>query len=400
MLRIRSFLAAFVLLTLALSAISPSPLRAQDDLADLISSRRYIVIDAETGEVFAERDADDEVAIASLTKIYTTIEALELAPLNTEITTDESDLFDSSSTTMGFGPGESFTMEQLLYGMMLPSGNDAAHAIARSLGAREGDSPEEAVDRFVALMNERLQNMGLTETNLVNPHGLGVPGHHSSAHDLAAFSMYAIKYPTFLDLISTKTYDANGYELSNTNKMLNQFDGLIGGKTGYDDDAGYCLVQVAQRDGSTMISVTLDGVAPDVWYEDNAILLEYAFEQKANRIANGEPISGDVLSYRDPDAAIVAQIATSEASLGIANTPIPEEKPTAAVTPKPTVESSVSGGSSGGSTGNNLVWAILVVSLIVAASIGTAIRHQPARVTRESTAVPELDGATDDTKPD
>ena len=153
MLRIRSFLAAFVLLTLALSAISPSPLRAQDDLADLISSRRYIVIDAETGEVFAERDADDEVAIASLTKIYTTIEALELAPLNTEITTDESDLFDSSSTTMGFGPGESFTMEQLLYGMMLPSGNDAAHAIARSLGAREGDSPEEAVDRFVALMN-------------------------------------------------------------------------------------------------------------------------------------------------------------------------------------------------------------------------------------------------------
>ena len=400
MLRIRSFLAAFVMLTLALSAISPSPLRAQDDLADLISSRRYIVIDAETGEVFAERDADDEVAIASLTKIYTTIEALELAPLNTEITTDESDLFDSSSTTMGFGPGESFTMEQLLYGMMLPSGNDAAHAIARSLGAREGDSPEEAVDRFVALMNERLQNMGLTETNLVNPHGLGVPGHHSSAHDLAAFSMYAIKYPTFLDLISTKTYDANGYELSNTNKMLNQFDGLIGGKTGYDDDAGYCLVQVAQRDGSTMISVTLDGVAPDVWYEDNAILLEYAFEQKANRIANGEPISGDVLSYRDPDAAIVAQIATSEASLGIANTPIPEEKPTAAVTPKPTVESSVSGGSSGGSTGNNLVWAILVVSLIVAASIGTAIRHQPARVTRESTAVPELDGATDDTKPD
>ena len=400
MLRIRSFLAAFVMLTLALSAISPSPLRAQDDLADLISSRRYIVIDAETGEVFAERDADDEVAIASLTKIYTTIEALELAPLNTEITTDESDLFDSSSTTMGFGPGESFTMEQLLYGMMLPSGNDAAHAIAHSLGAREGDSPEEAVDRFVALMNERLQNMGLTETNLVNPHGLGVPGHHSSAHDLAAFSMYAIKYPTFLDLISTKTYDANGYELSNTNKMLNQFDGLIGGKTGYDDDAGYCLVQVAQRDGSTMISVTLDGVAPDVWYEDNAILLEYAFEQKANRIANGEPISGDVLSYRDPDAAIVAQIATSEASLGIANTPIPEEKPTAAVTPKPTVESSVSGGSSGGSTGNNLVWAILVVSLIVAASIGTAIRHQPARVTRESTAVPELDGATDDTKPD
>jgi len=389
MLRIRSFLATLVVITLALNTIPSLPAMAQDDPADLISSLRYIVIDAETGEVFADKDADDEVAIASLTKMYTTIEALELAPLDTEITTDESDLFDSSSTTMGFGPGETFTVEQLLYGMMLPSGNDAAHAIARSLGAQEGDSPEEAVDRFVALVNERLRNMGLAETNLVNPHGLGVPGHHSSAHDLATFAMYAVKYPTFLDLISTKTYDANGYELSNTNKMLNQFDGLIGGKTGYDDDAGYCLVQVARRDGSTMISVTLDGVAPDVWYEDNAILLDYAFEQKANRIANGEPITGEVLSYRDPDAAVVAQIATSEASLGSANTPVPEEKPTPDITPKPTAESSVSGGNAGESGGSGLIWVILVVFLVVAASVGAAYRRQPIRMSNEKPDNPD-----------
>lgn len=398
MLRIRSFLTTLVVITIALNTVPVSPAIAQDDLADLISSRRYIVIDAETGEVFAEKDADDEVAIASLTKIYTTIEALELAPLDTEITTDESDLFDSSSTTMGFGPGETFTMEQLLYGMMLPSGNDAAHAIARSLGSQEGDSPEEGVDRFVALVNERLRNMGLTETNLVNPHGLGVPGHHSSAHDLATFAMYAVKYATFLDLISTKTYDANGYELSNTNKMLNQYDGLIGGKTGYDDDAGYCLVQVARRDGSTMISVTLDGVAPDVWYEDNAILLDYAFEQKANRIANGEPITGAVLSYRDPDAAIVAQIATSEASLGTANTPVPEVKPTAVVTPNPTAERSVSGGSSGESGGSGLVWAIIVVMIIVAASVGAAYRRQPASVRTEKPDDPETSDHAEEPK--
>jgi len=136
--------------------------RAQDDLGDAISSQRYIVIDAASGEVFAEKDAHQQVAIASLTKIFTTIEAIERAPLSLEITTDESDLFDESSTTMGFGPGETFTLEELLYGTMLPSGNDAAHAIARALGFQEGDTPEESVARFVSWMNERVRNMGLT----------------------------------------------------------------------------------------------------------------------------------------------------------------------------------------------------------------------------------------------
>lgn len=299
----------------ALRAVS-----AQATELDGISSKRYIVIDADTGEVFVEHNADEEVAMASLTKIFTTIEALERGNLNQRITTDSSDVFDSSSTTMGFGPDETFTLQDLLYGMMLPSGNDAAHAIARSLGYRSGDSDQQAVDNFVAEMNQRIADMGLTHTHLVNPHGWGVKDHYSSARDLATFTMYALKYPMFQKLIGASDYTTSDgvYYVTNTNKLLNNYAGLLGGKTGYDDDAGYCLIEVAQRDGSTMISVTLDGEAPDIWYQDNATLLDYAFTAKAEREAQGKQIVGDRVSYRDPDAALILAQSKGGNSIGLA----------------------------------------------------------------------------------
>src|SRR5207249_4417699 len=137
--------------------------RAQEVPELQITSKRYIVIDADTGEVFAQRNAHEEVAMASLTKVFTTIEALERGQLDEVITTHDSDVFDpASSTVMGFGAGESFTLRDLLYGMMLPSGNDAAHAIARALGYQNGDNDSQAVNRFVDEMNERIQDMGLT----------------------------------------------------------------------------------------------------------------------------------------------------------------------------------------------------------------------------------------------
>src|SRR5215212_6932720 len=344
--------------------------RAQDDLGDAISSQRYIVIDAASGEVFAEKDAHQQVAIASLTKIFTTIEAIERAPLSLEITTDESDLFDESSTTMGFGPGETFTLEELLYGMMLPSGNDAAHAIARALGFQEGDTPEESVARFVSWMNERVRNMGLTETNLVNPHGLGVPGHVSSAHDVAAFTMYAHHYPIFNKIISTASYNARGYPLENTNRLLSLgYNGLIGGKTGFDEDSGYCLVEVAQRSSNAMISVTLDGVAPDVWYQDNVVLLDYAFDRKSERLAAGEVFSGDVVSFVDPDAAVVASMVTPGVALGqtaqTMETPRPDP-----LSPTPTPTSVVTAESSNGGRGSRVTIAWIVAAMVMLIAIG------------------------------
>ena len=305
-------LVAFCLLFAALDV-------AAQDVPELqITSKHYIVIDADTGEVFAQRNAHDHVAIASLTKVFTTVMAIEQADPNLQITTSSSDLRSEAATTMGFGPGETFSVRDLIYGMMLPSGNDAAYAVARGVAFRPGDTDQQAVARFVGNANQRLTDMGLTETHLVNPDGWGVPNHYSSAHDLAVFAMYAIRYPRFVEAISSTTYDtADGsYHLTNSNKMLNQYDGLIGGKTGYDDDAGWCLIEVARRDGDTMVAVTLDGVAPDDWYDDNRVLLDYAFEQKASRQENRLNTTGEVLSFKDPDAAVIARSAVHGASIG------------------------------------------------------------------------------------
>ncbi len=311
-------IASLFIVQAVLTIALPRSARAQEVPELQITSTHYIVIDAETGEVFAQRGAHESVPIASLTKIFTTIEALESASPETEITTTDDDLVTLDATQMGFGPGETFSLQDLIYGMLLPSGNDAAQAIARALGAEPGDTADEAVDRFLARTNGRVRDMGLSETTLVNPDGWGVPGHASSAHDVAVFTMYALQYPRFIDAISTSRHEtaSGGYVLTNTNKLLDQYEGLIGGKTGYDDDAGYCLVEIAERDGSTMISVTLDGVAPDDWYDDNRVLLNYAFEQKAARAESGAGITGERLNYLDPDAAVIVRSATVGASLG------------------------------------------------------------------------------------
>ncbi len=316
-----------------------APASAQLTELDGVSSKRYIVIDADTGEVFVAHNADEKVQIASLTKVFTTIEALELADLNTPITTNSSDLFGADSTTMGFGPGETFSLQDLLYGMMLPSGNDAAHAIARSLGYQEGDTDQQAVEHFMDLINQRVADMGLKNTHLKNPHGLSENGHYSTARDIATFTMYALRYPTFQQVIGASSHTtADGfYYVSNTNKLLNGYAGLIGGKTGYDDEAGYCLVEVATRDGSTMISVTLDGVAPDIWYQDNAILLDYAFEAKAERESAGRQITNDIVTFRDPDAALI--LAQSRAGSSIGAIPDATPSPVDDASPVP-VESS------------------------------------------------------------
>jgi D-alanyl-D-alanine carboxypeptidase (penicillin-binding protein 5/6) len=317
-------LLAVLALALSFGVNNAGPALAQVTELDGISSERYIVIDAETGEVFVAHNADEQAPIASLTKVFTTIEALELAKLDTPITTNSSDLFGADSTTMGFGPGETFTLNELLYGMMLPSGNDAAHAIARSLGYQDGMTDTQAVASFMDLINQRVLDMGLTNTHLENPHGLSQDGHYSTASDIATFVMYALQYPVFEQLIGTSSFQTDsGYYVSNTNKMLNSYSGLIGGKTGYDDEAGYCLIEVATRDGSTMISVTLDGEAPDIWYEDNAILLDYAFEAKAEREAEGRQISNAQVSFRDPDAAQILAQSRGGNSIGS----IPEATP-------------------------------------------------------------------------
>ncbi|MFT4037133.1 MAG: D-alanyl-D-alanine carboxypeptidase family protein [Thermomicrobiales bacterium] len=317
----------------------PGPAGAQEVPELQINSTAYIVVDADTGEIYAQRNAHERRAPASLTKIFTAIEAIEEGAPETPIVTAEADMVSSEASQVGFSPGETFTVRELLYGMMLPSGNDAARALARGLGTQDGDSPEQGQQRFLDRLNERLINMGLTDTHLVNPDGWGVPGHYSSAYDLAAFTMYAIHYPRFVQTFGTELYDSDDgmYEFRNNNKMLESYPGIIGGKTGYDNDAGWCLVNVAQRDGSRMIAVTLNGVAPDDWYDDNSVLLDYAFEQKALRAQQGGLGGGEAVRYRDPDAATILTMASASAAIIAPDTPASAQTRLATVAEAPAV---------------------------------------------------------------
>ncbi len=303
-----------------------------------ITSQRYIVVDATTGNIFAQRNANERVAIASLTKVFTALQAVEMAPLDTVITTSDFDLrapdgeyFGSRGTLMGFGEGESYTLEDMLYGMLLPSGNDAANAIARSLGARPGDTEEEAVQHFLDLLNQRIEDMGLENTHLMNPSGWGVDGHYSSAADVAAFNRFVTHYPKLIEIMGTTNYTtADGsISVSNTNRSLNQYPSVQAGKTGYDDDAGYCLVNIAQRDDAEMIAVTLDGVAPGDWYDDNATLLDFGFHQQAALIESGNAFDGEVASFIDPSVANIARSAVPQTAFVPIEAPIAVEKPKA-----------------------------------------------------------------------
>lgn len=310
-------LRASLLIVILMVLLAPLSTRAQEVPELQINSTRYIVMDAETGAVYAQRGADEQVAIASLTKVFTAVQALNMAPLDTLITTNESDMMSSEATTMGFGPGETYTLRDLIYGMLLPSGNDAAHAIARSLGYREGDTDEEAVQRFMDLMNRRIQDMGLENTHLVNPDGWGVPGHYSSAADVAAFMQYASEYPFLVEVMGTRSYTTSNGALTvtNSNKILNSYEPLVAGKTGYDWDSGWCLVTLAEAGGSRIIAVTLDGIAPDDWYDDNMVLLEYGFDQKRELRSTGREFDGDVVTWRYPDAAELASVGEQRASV-------------------------------------------------------------------------------------
>lgn len=314
----RNGAALLAVIGLLLATLLPITATAQEASELQITSTNYILIDADTGEIYAQRGAHERRAPASLTKIFTSIETIEEAPPGVEITTSEADLVSDFASQVGFAPGETFTVEELLHGMMLPSGNDAARALARGLGAEPGDSDEQALNRFLDRLNQRLLDMGLTDTHLVNPDGWGVPGHFSSAYDLAAFTMYALHYPRFVRAFSTGTYEtADGeYVFKNNNRMLRTFEGIVGGKTGYDDDAGWCLVNVAERNGQRFIAVTMNGVAPDDWYDDNRVLLEYGFEQKALRAEGATSPTAEFVRYRDPDAATILAMASASGSVG------------------------------------------------------------------------------------
>lgn len=238
-----------------------------------VSASSVLVMEWSTGTVLYERNAHTRRHPASLTKIMTALIALERGYLGDVVKVSEAAAYEAGSA-MGLVPGARYTLEDLLYGAMLPSGNDACVAIAEHLGG--------SVENFVKMMNQRALELGAHDTHFCNPHGLTEEGHYSTAYDLAVITRYAMRLPAFRRIVSTPEYDAwrldklLPHSVSSTNRLLWSYAGTEGVKTGTTAAAGECLIAAASRDGVRYITVVMDSL--DRW-EDTTRLLSWAFEQ-------------------------------------------------------------------------------------------------------------------------
>ena len=230
------------------------------------SAAAFVLMEAESGRVLASENETQERSIASTTKIMTCLVALEHSRLSDRVTVRREHLREGSS--MYLAEGETLSMEELLYGLMLPSGNDAAECIAAYCGGAGGSG------QFVKWMNEKAASLGMTHTAFANPSGLDQQGHYSCALDMARLAARAMQNPTFTRIVSTRTASVGSRTMTNHNKLLGSYSGCIGLKTGYTGDAGRTLVTCAERGGMRLIAVTLHDGSD---WTDHAALYDYGF---------------------------------------------------------------------------------------------------------------------------
>ncbi len=237
-----------------------------------VAAENAIVI-SDFNEVLYDRNAHQRTAMASTTKIMTAIVAARYGNLDQEVLIDESDIVGEAS--MGLWAGETVTLRDLLYGLLLPSGNDAAHAIARTIGWKDGvTDPAQAVGNFVALMNQTAREYQLRDTHFMNPHGLDAWGHYSTPFDLAIMLRAALNFQVIRDTMQTLSVNAGGHELWNGNRLYGMRDDVIGGKTGYTEAANFCLAAAAVRDGRFVIAVVTRDSGEN-WFWDVSQLLDW-----------------------------------------------------------------------------------------------------------------------------
>ncbi|MBP0963304.1 MAG: D-alanyl-D-alanine carboxypeptidase, partial [Oscillospiraceae bacterium] len=225
-----------------------------------VGAKAAIVTEASTGRVIFWQNADQPLPMASTTKLMTTLMVLEEKDLDQPFVVDQQAIRVEGSS-MGLQQGDTVTLRTLCYGMMLASGNDAANAAAvRCAGS---------VEEFVERMNQKAAELGMKDTNFVTPSGLDAEGHQSTAHDMALLMAAALQNPDFCQIASAQTARLEygnppyGRTLTNHNKLLWNCEGTVGGKTGFTKKAGRCLVSAAQREGMTLVCVTLG--CPDDW---------------------------------------------------------------------------------------------------------------------------------------
>lgn len=234
------------------------------------SAQAAVLMNAVTRQILYSDNADKKMAPASTTKIMTALIAIENGDLEDTVTVSkDAEIQEGSSVYLR--AGDEITLKDLLYGLMLNSGNDAAVAIAEKIGG--------TCENFTVMMNERAYEMGCTDTNFENSSGLPGENHYSTAHDMAVIMSYAMENPTFREIVSAKNYTISTLSsetfLKNHNKLLWTYPDCIGGKTGYTRAGGRCLVSCARRDDIPLICVTFDD--PNDW-SDHISLMDYGFD--------------------------------------------------------------------------------------------------------------------------
>ncbi len=257
------------------------------------SASSAILMDGASGRILYEQNSHERRLIASITKLMTALVALESEHGLDEVVTIAPAWAGAEGSSIYLQPGEQVTLETLLYGMLLRSGNDAALAVAGYCGGN--------VETFVARMNEKASQLGMTDSHFANPNGLNAEDHYSTAYDMALLARACLDNEQLADMVSTKSITLGTRLFTNHNKLLWQYESCIGLKTGFTEKAGRTLVSAAKRDGLTLICVTLND--PNDW-ADHTSLFNYGFEHyKAEPLAEkGEalcrlPVSGGLIPF-------------------------------------------------------------------------------------------------------
>lgn len=246
-------------------ALALLPLEAKAEEPE-VSAQSSILMEAETGTVLAEKDAHKQMLIASTTKIMTALVVIENCDLDETLTVKQ-EYTNVEGSSMYLKSGEEIKVRNVLYGLMLCSGNDAAVALACHTAG--------SIDNFAEIMNNKAKELGMTNSSFKNPHGLDADGHYSTARDMAVLTTEAMNNPEFSEIVSTKTINVSGRCLTNHNKLLWKCDGALGVKTGFTKSAGRSLVSCAEREGMRLVCVTLN--APNDW-DDHCSLYDWGFE--------------------------------------------------------------------------------------------------------------------------
>lgn len=236
------------------------------------NAKAAVVMDVKTGRILFSKNPDSKLPMASTTKIMTTLVAVESGRLNETVKVSNKAAYTEGSSIY-LKEGEQITVEELLFGIMLRSGNDASMAVAEHLGG--------SVAGFVEMMNSKAKEIGAFNTHFANPHGLDNPEHYTTAYDLALITSYALRNEKFAEIVKTKKKTISGppdvewnRNMMNKNKMLFQFEGGDGVKTGFTGKAGRCLVSSATRNNWQLCSVVLN--CGPMW-DESAAILNYGF---------------------------------------------------------------------------------------------------------------------------